>query len=165
MNTHREHLEMSEQNEAEKLVDRYADSLFRLCVTILKNRADAEDAVSETLMKYLTKAPVFLEEDHRKAWLIRVASNISRDMLRSKRYREHLDLNEVCLPAAEETSAEILDTVLGLPEKYRTVIYLYYIEGYSSAEIADILSISPAAVRKRLQHGRKKLRLEYERED
>ena len=75
MQTHHQQLQMSEQTETDKLVDRYADSLFRLCFSILRNRADAEDAVSETFIKYLTKAPVFLEEDHRKAWLIKVASN------------------------------------------------------------------------------------------
>jgi RNA polymerase sigma-70 factor (ECF subfamily) len=164
MNAHQQQLQMSDQEEAEILVGRYADPLFRLCYTILRNSADAEDAVSETLMKYLTKAPAFLEEEHRKAWLIRVASNICKDMLRANRYREHLDLNEVCLFAPDPSDSGILETVLCLPEKYRTVIYLYYVEGYTSKEIADILSISPAAVRKRLQYGRKKLRLEYGKE-
>ncbi len=165
MNTHQQQLQMSEQDEVDKIVDQYADSLFRLCFTILRNRMDAEDAVSETLMKYLIKAPEFQKEEHRKAWLIRVASNICKDMIRGNRYREHLDLNEVCLIAPDQTDNNILETVLRLPEKYRTTIYLYYIEGYSSVEIADILSITSSAVRKRLQYGRKMLKLEYEKEE
>ena len=165
MNTHQRQLQMSEHDEIEKLIDQYVDSLFRLCYTILKNRMDAEDAVSETLMKYYTKAPVFIDEKHRKSWLIRVASNICKDILRTNRYRKHLDLNEVYLPAPDNPDSDILATVLRLPEKDRTVIYLHYLEGYSTAEIAGILSISTTAVRKRLQHARSKLKLEYERED
>ncbi len=165
MNTHKQQLQMNKEDEAENIVNQYADALFRLCFTILRNHMDAEDAVSDTLMKYLTKAPVFLEEEHRKSWLIRVASNICKDMLRANRYREHLDLNEISLYAPDQSDSDILVDVFRLPEKYRTIIYLYYIEGYSSKEIADILSISPTAVRKRLQHGRKRLKLEYERED
>ena len=156
---------MNKEDEAERIVNQYADDLFRLCLTILRNQMDAEDAVADTLMKYLTKAPVFLEEEHRKAWLIRVASNTCKDMLRANRYREHLDLNDICLFTPDQSDSDILVDVFRLPEKYRTVIYLYYIEGYSTKEIADILSISSTAVRKRLQHGRKMLKLEYERED
>ncbi len=154
-----------EHDEIERIIHDYADSLFRLCFTILRNSADAEDAVSETLLKYLTRAPVFLDENHRKAWLMRVAVNTSRDMLRSRNYREHLDLREVCFYAPEEPDNGILEAVLRLPEKYRTVLCLYYIEGYTSEEIGKILSISPSAVRKRMQYGRKKLKLEYEKEE
>ena len=164
MNAHQQQLQMSDQDEAELLVGQYADSLFRICYTLLRNSTDAEDAVSETLMKYLEKSPAFLEEEHRKAWLIRVATNICKDMLRANRYREHLDLNEISLFAPESSDSGILETVLRLPEKYRMVICLYYIEGYSSSEIANILAISPSAVRKRLQQGRKRLKLEYGKE-
>ena len=96
--------------------------------------------------------------------MIRVASNTCKDMLRSNRYREHVDLNEVCLFTSEPSDSGVLKALLRLPEKYRTVIYLYYIEGYLSTEIADILNISPVSVRKRLQNGRKKLKLEYRKE-
>ena len=164
MNTHQQQLQMSDQADIEILVGQYADSLFRLCYAILRNCEDAEDAVSETLIKYLEKAPTFIEEEHRKAWLIRVASNTCKDMLRSNRYREHVDLNEVCLFTSEPSDSGVLKALLRLPEKYRTVIYLYYIEGYLSTEIADILNISPVSVRKRLQNGRKKLKLEYRKE-
>lgn len=153
-----------ENSPIEEIVEVYADMLFRLCFTILRNSEDAEDAVSETLIKYLTKAPVFMEEEHRKAWLLRVASNTCRDMLRAGRYRDHLDLDEIRNYAPHQPESDILEAVFRLPEKYRTVIHLHYIEGYPSAEIAEILSISPAAVRKRLQYGREKLKLEYEKD-
>lgn len=148
----------------EKMVEMYSGQLFRLCFTILRNSADAEDAVSNTFIKYLTKAPAFLEEEHRKAWLIRVATNICKDMLRAGRYRQHLDLNAIHTVASPQTDNTVLEEMLRIPEKYRTVLYLYYIEGYRTGEIAQMLSISPATARKRLQHGRKKLKLEHELE-
>lgn len=148
--------------DTETIVEAYSDMLYRLSFTILRNRQDAEDAVSETLIRYLTKAPSFLEEEHRKAWLLRVATNLCRDMLRARSHRNHLDLDELKNVAPCPTERGILEDVLRLPEKYRTVIYLHYMEGYSTSEIGVILSITPAAVRKRLQYGREKLKLEYE---
>ena len=151
--------------DLENLVLTYADTLFKLCFSILGNRADAEDAVSDIIVKYMTRAPDFHDEEHRKAWLLRTAVNQSRDALRYRKRRAHLaldDLRDAAVPA-EDTG--ILENLFRLPEKYRTVLHLYYVEGYRSAEIGDLLGLRPAAVRKRLQIGREKLRLIYEQED
>ncbi len=146
-------------------VETYSDMLFRLCLTILGNRADAEDALSETMLRYLTKGQRFDSEEHRKAWLLRVASNVCKDMYRFRKRNAYVPLDDLYDLCAEEADASVMEEVMRLPIKQRTVIHLYYIEGYSTREIAEILSISPAAVRKRLQYGREQLKLELEEED
>lgn len=148
-------------DEIEKTVQKYANMLFKLCFTILCSNSDAEDAVSETFLKYITKSPCFNGEEHKKAWLIRVAANICNDMHRF--YKRHKainfdDLHDYC---DTEADSKIIEEVMCLPVKYKTVIHLFYIEGYKTDEISKILSISPAAVRKRLQYGRDMLRMEY----
>ncbi|MBE5039213.1 RNA polymerase sigma factor [Ructibacterium gallinarum] len=145
----------------EKTVDQYADMLFRLCFTILGSSADAEDAVSDTFLRYLTKAPEFHSPDHEKAWLIRVAVNISKDMLRARKRHGCICLDEISQYVQTPEESTILEEVLLLPEKYKTVLYLFYIEGYQTGEIGRMLAISPAAVRKRLQYGREMLRMQY----
>ena len=161
----REQLVRPTDEDLETLVQTYADSLYRLCFSILGNRADAEDAVSDVIVRYMTKAPVFTDENHRKAWLLRTAVNRSRDMLRFRKRRNHLELDNLrdcCVP---EEDTGILEDLFSLPEKYRTVLHLYYVEGYRTGEIAALLELTPAAVRKRLQIGREKLRLVYEQEE
>ena len=151
--------------DLENLVLVYSNMLFKLCFTLLRNNVDAEDAVSETIVKYITRAPVFNSDEHKKAWLLRTAANICKDMLRQRKRRSYINLDDVQEYCKTEESADILSEVLRLPVKYREVIYLYYIEGYKTKEIADILSITPQAVRKRLQYGRDMLKIEYERTD
>lgn len=151
-------------NDVENVVKTYSNMLFKLCFTILRSSTDAEDAVSDTVLKYMTEAPEFTGEEHRKAWLIRVATNISKNMIKFYKRRNHLNLDDIADFCKTEESAGIVNDVLMLPVKYRTVIHLYYIEGYKTNEIADILSISPEAVRKRLQYGREKLKVEYGRD-
>ena len=153
------------EEDIEFVVDRYSDMLFRLCLTILGNRADAEDALSETMLRYLTKGQQLDSEEHRKAWLLRVASNICKDMCRFRKRNAYVNLDDLYDLCAEESDVSVMGEVMRLPIKQRTVIHLYYIEGYSTKEIAEILSISPAAVRKRLQYGREQLKLELEEEE
>lgn len=151
--------------DLENLVLVYSNMLFKLCFTLLSNNADAEDAVSEVIVKYITRAPFFNSDEHKKAWLIRTATNICKDMLRQRKRRNYINLDDIREYCQTEESTDILSEVLRLPVKYREVIYLHYIEGYKTKEIADILSITPQAVRKRLQYGRDMLKIEYERTD
>ncbi len=151
-------------DEIEEVVTVYANMLFKLCFTILCNSTDAEDAVSDTFVKWITKAPSFRNEEHRKAWLIRVATNICLDMRRFHKRHPSICLDEVYGYCQQETGYTILKDILSLPAKYKTVLYLFYIEGYQTEEIAKLLSISGSAVRKRLQYGRDMLKLEYRKD-
>lgn len=147
--------------DLENLVFSYSNMLFKLCFTMLGNNADAEDAVSDVIVKYITNSPAFTDEEHKKAWLIKVATNICKDILRFKKRRNYINIDDVQEYCKTNESIDIVSDILQLPEKYRSVIYLYYIEGYKTKDIANILSVSPQAVRKRLQYGRDMLKIEY----
>ena len=152
-------------DETECIVNTYSNMLFRLCFTVLRNNADAEDAVEDTFLKYITKSPCFRNEEHTKAWLIRVATNICKDMYRFNKKRDYISFDDLFNYSKAEENNELLEEVMNLPVKYKTVIYLFYIEGYKTDEIAEILSISSPAVRKRLQYAREKLKFQYEKGD
>lgn len=150
--------------EVETAVNDWGNMLFRLSFTMLGNQADAEDAVSETIIKYIEKAPAFADKEHQKAWLIKVASNKCRDMLRADRRRNWVSLEDVAELCREEQDREVMCELLSLPPKYRLAIYLHYIAGYKTAEMAGMLGISPAAARKRLEYGRKMLKISMGKE-
>lgn len=152
------------REEIEAAVKDWGDMLFRLSFTMLGNQADAEDAVSETIIKYIEKAPAFADKEHRKAWLIKVASNKCRDMLRADRRRRWVSLEDVTELCRQERDRDVMYELLNLPPKYRLAVYLHYVAGYKTAEMAGMLGISPAAARKRLEYGRKMLKLSMGKE-
>lgn len=157
---------MAEQIKSEKeikeLVDKYSSLIFRISYCILCNRDDAEDAVQETFLRYLTKAPEFNSEEHRKAWLIKVSANISKNMLMFRIKRDAADIDEIKDIGIRESDFGVFEIIMGLPAKYKIVLTLYYVEGYKCREIAEIVNISEEAVRKRLQKGREMLKKEME---
>ncbi len=150
--------------DARRAVSEYGNSLYRLCSVMTGNREDADDAVQECFLKYVEKAPVFNDIEHEKAWLIRVASNICKDILRKRKHQSFVSLDEIRNLGTSEDNAQILEMLVSLEEKYRIVIHLHYVEGYKASEIASMLSITEAAVKKRLQRGREVLREIYEKE-
>lgn len=151
--------------DMEKIVDKYGNMLFKICLVILCNEYDAEDAVQETLIKYITKSPTFNDLEHEKAWLITVATNNCKNMRRFKFMHQHMDISNFQLYSKDEENYGLLDILMRLPYKYKTVLLLYYVEGYKIKEIADILKISVAATKKRLQRGRESIRDKYGKEN
>ncbi len=150
--------------DARRAVNEYGNSLYRLCSVMTGNREDADDAVQECFLKYVEKAPDFNDGEHEKAWLIRVASNICKDILRKRKHQSFVSLDEIRDFGVCEDNAQILETLVSLEEKYRIVIHLHYVEGYKAREIAPMLGITEAAVKKRLQRGRDALREIYGKE-
>ncbi len=152
----------------EAIVQTYGDLLFRLCYILLGNEADAEDAVQETLLTFLKKAPVFESVCHEKAWLITTSKNKCRDMLRFR--KRHPLADPDALPEAETPSTSeppdggILEALMSLPEKYRLVLTLYYVEEYRIGEIAQMIGKTPSAVKMRLSKGRRLLEEKYREE-
>lgn len=145
------------------LVEKYAQMLFRICFCILGNKQDAEDALQDTFVKYLTKAPDFDTQDYEKAWLIKVATNISKNMQMLKIRRNTVNIDDMHSVGVQEEDSQVFEAIMNLPVKYKVVMVLHYIEGYSSKEIAEIIYASDDAVRKRLQKGRYLLKKEMER--
>lgn len=139
--------------EIERVVNEYATMLLRVAYSQLNNRAEAEDAVQEVLLKYMEKAPVFQSEEHEKAWLLRVTVNHCKNHLASAWFRKRADLDEG-IPALDNEELEVVSAVAALPAKYRAVVHLYYFEGYSTKEIAEILHSRPNTVSSRLSRAR-----------
>lgn len=151
-------------DDIEKTMAKYADMLYRLCCLILKNESDAEDAVQETILKLYQKSPSFQNEEHEKAWLIRVATNQCRDMLRFRIRHPQIDGEQLEKIGCEASDTGILEALSALPEKYRIVLTLYYVQECSVEDIARIICRTPSAVKMRLQKGRKLLSEKYRRE-
>lgn len=139
--------------EIERVVNEYATMLLRVAYSQLNNRAEAEDAVQEVLLKYMEKAPIFQSEEHEKAWLLRVTVNHCKNHLASAWFRKRADLDEG-IPALDNAELEVVSAVAALPAKYRAVVHLYYFEGYSTKEIAEILHSRPNTVSSRLSRAR-----------
>lgn len=151
-------------DDVETLIAQYGDMLFRLCLIMLKNESDAEDAIQETYIKYFQKAPSFESKEHQKAWLIRVASNICRDALRFRARHPQIDDEDLGKFVSESSDNGILEALTMVPEKFRLVLTLYYIEECRIEDIAKIIGRTTSAVKMRLQKGRKLLEEIYRKE-
>lgn len=155
----------SDERDAKRMVDTYGNMLFSICLVILCNEKDAEDAVQDTFMTYVTKSPTFNDSEHEKAWLITIATNRCKNMRRYNIIRKHIDINDLQLNSKNNQNHDLLDHLMRLPTKHKVVLLLHYVEGYKVDEIAKILTITTSAVKKRLQRGRVLLRERYRKEN
>lgn len=155
-----------DRREAERLVETYSDLILRLSVCWLKDREDAKDVCQTVFLRLLEKPRSFDSPEHERAWIIRTAVNACKDQLKSGWRRHTVDLTEAEAFPGPETGDEgsLRRAVELLPPKYRTVICLYYYEGYGAREIAELLGERPATIFTRLDRGRKKLRAQLEQE-
>ncbi|MBR1863327.1 MAG: sigma-70 family RNA polymerase sigma factor [Ruminococcus sp.] len=152
--------------DIDEIVALYSDTVYRAALTCLRDPHEAEDVVSEVMIKYFTVCGrlEIRDQEHLKAWFIRVAVNRCRDILKSARYRKTAALEEERAVSAGMSSGmgeEELDlkkALSQLDEKYRTVIYLYYYEQYKTEEIASLLKIPKGTVVSRLARAREKLK-------
>ncbi len=147
-----------ETQEMERIYDKYHESVYRLAFTYCKNRADAEDLTSEVFLKRFAYKKEFENEKHETAWMMRVTGNLAKDLLRSFRYRFSVPLEEAELVYHSPEESEVFHAVMALPAKYRSVIHLYYYEGYSVSEIAEIIGKSATAVQTQLYRARNLLK-------
>ena len=146
-------------NDFDRYVGLYRSSVERAALCILRDPSEAEDIAQDVFLKLYTYAGSFRGDEHVKAWLLRCAANMSIDALRSLRRRNTVPLSEIGeKPAPEDDGGSVMPEVMTLPPKLRIAIYLYYYEGYSVSETAEILKISRSAVKWRLKSGRVKLR-------
>ncbi len=145
----------------EEAVMNYSNMLYRICIVMLCNEQDAQDAIQDTFCRYLEKRPDFSDGEHEKAWLISVAANVCRDMLRFRSRHPKVSIDEFTDSLAAPQELDTIRELLELSPKHKAVIYLHYVEGYHVREIALMLKISEHAVKKRLQRGREQLRLSW----
>ena len=144
----------------EKIAEQYTDIVYRAALNYCKNKNDAEDAVQNAFVKLLQTEVEFQDEEHMKRWLIRVVINECKNLWNSFWRKKVLSIEELeCEPhtfCAEEES--LFEEVMKLPAKYSIVLHLYYYEGYSVKEIAEIIHLSETNIQTRLMRGRNQLK-------
>ena len=153
------------ESEITDVYNKMLEDLVRLCRILLNYQmihgVDAEDIVQEVLIRLMQSAGVFEDESHEKAWLLKVASNLCKDKLKSASRQREVAIPEGYDVADEKQEqkeeSDILQIISQLPEKYRSAIHLYYYEEYSVKEIAEILEKKETTIRSLLKRGREKL--------
>ena len=138
--------------------ERFGNAILRLAYSYLHNTQDSEDVLQETLIRYVRCAPRFENEKHAKAWLMRVAANLSKNRIGYNRAHAADELNDTLIAEEREDLSFVWQAVKELPPRQREAIHLFYQEGYSTAEIAAILRRNESTVRSDLRRGREALR-------
>ena len=148
------------EGQYQEIVQRFADIIYRTALSAVKSYYDAQDIVQNTFFKLWQTDTVFENDDHIRRWLIRVAVNEGKNLRKSyyKRMVDSIDKAEEIPAFSNERDRELYDIVASMPPKYKIAVHLFYYEGYSTEEIAELLCLSPAAVRTRLFRARKILR-------
>ena len=151
---------MDIEKNIKEAVMKYSDTLYKVCIVILCNEQDVQDAIQDTFCRYLEKSPEFRDEEHEKAWLIRVAINRAKDITASFWRKNKVAWEDYMgeLAFEEPEDSLLFETVMRLPEKYRTVIHLFYYEDYAVEEIAGILRRPAGTVKSQLSRGKKLLK-------
>ena len=147
--------------EMAALYRRHVSMVYQICLMLMKNVPDAEDATQNVFRKAMEQDRPFRDPEHEKAWLIVTARNECRDQLKHWwRRNDHLDDYSETLKAQEEPAEidEVMKAICGLPDKYKTVIYLFYFEGYSCVEISKIVGKPQSTVRNHLHEARQSLK-------
>lgn len=140
----------------------YSDMVYRICFIYLHTEADMDDAFQEVFLKLFQKEISFKSKEHEKAWIIRVTINQCKDMLKSS-WRKKVTLVENVESQLEDTAEnELLQIVLSLPQKYKDVIYLYYYEGYTVPELAELLKQKENTIYSHLHRAKKLLKQKLE---
>lgn len=146
--------------DTEVLVNKYKDNLFRIAFNVCKNTADSEDILQDVFIQYHISQKQYENEEHIKAWLIRVTINKAKNITKSFWRKNAVPLEEYMDTLRFETkeAESLFHEVMKLSDKYRPVIHLFYYEDYTIAEIARILHISESNVKVRLNRARTKLK-------
>lgn len=153
---------MKTEQEAEKALEKYANTVRKICFMHLKKQHDVEDVFQDVFLKYVLYQKPFESDVHEKAWLIRVTINSCKDLLKSFFRSKVSSLNDVNVKdfSIDESEYNLLDMILRLPDNYKNTVYLFYYEGYSAVEIAKILNKNENTIYTWLSRAKKKLKEE-----
>lgn len=134
--------------QIDTVFENYWNILYRTAFTMLKNQYDAEDAVQDTFLRYITKAPAFYDNEHEKAWVLKVCMNICKNKLRLHHLHMAVDIDTVEISDNQKEDVGLMFSLTELPAKYKEVILLYYMGGYPCKEISKILRLTESTVKK-----------------
>ena len=153
----------NELHNFDELYQTYKDMVFRLCYLYLRNSSDAEDAVQSVFLKsIISNVASYTDSNYQKAWFITTSKNLCKNILKNWWRRRRVvmeDLPETPIWDSRKEQSEILEKLLSLPEKYKTVMYLYYFEEYTINEISDILKRKKSTIQTQLARGRDRLKV------
>lgn len=144
--------------QAARMLDAYGNSILRLAYSYLHNQSDAEEVLQDTLLQFLRTAPVLESPQHEKAWLLRVAANLSKNRLKYNRLRSADELRDTLAAEQREDLSFVWEAVKALPQHSRAAIHLFYHEGCSTVQIASILGRKESTIRSDLRRGRIQLK-------
>ena len=156
--------ELREDAFLEDAMERYGDAVYRLALCRLGSRADAEDVYQDVFLRLLRDTTAFRDGEHLKAWLLRVTLSRCADLRRSAWFKRTAPMEAAADAAAPEPDdqSELWQAIAALPDDQRTAVWLYYVEGYRTEEIAQMAGCSAVTIRTRLHRARKQLRSEME---
>lgn len=149
-----------ENEMIKQIYDKHFDTVYRVCFLLVKNEADAKDMTQETFYRLIKHSPLFESDEKAKAWLIVTASNCCKTLLKKWWYKRSDADGDFKEEICKFSDNEILKTVLSLDKKYSIPTYLYYYEGYKTAEIAQMLNEKQSTVQTRLAKAREILKIE-----
>ncbi len=155
------HLSLTTDEGLNAALAKFNSMLYRVAFTRMQNRADAEDIVQEVWLRYLRSAPAFVDDEHRKAWLLKVCINCSNSLLSSSWFKRTSALDESMPDDAQDPAegfSDVYAAVQKLPPKYRTVIHLFYYEDLSVKQIAEVTGQGESSVKTQLHRARTMLR-------
>lgn len=141
--------------------DEYKQALFKICMIHLKNNNDVQDVLQNCFIKLIYDSPKFIDEEHEKRWLIRVAINECKNHQKNF-WKKNVDLIDDMIVSTKEEDRNLLYTIQSLPFQHRNAIHLFYYEKYSIKEISEILKVSESAVKMRLKRAKEALKWELE---
>lgn len=147
------------------LLTEYSDTVYRICYMYLHHKMDAEDAFQEIFIKLMTKPKTFENSTHERAWIIRVSINTCKDFLRSVWFKRVEKRETVEIHFKEAREETLIGVVKSLPKKYMDVIYLYYYEGYSVPEMANLLKKNENTIYAQLHRAKGLLKEKLEAND
>ena len=147
------------QQTFSQVYDRNVDTVYRVCYSFMKNKSDAEDMTQEAFLRLLSADIQFDNLRHEKAWLIVTASNLCKDSLKKWwRKTENIDDHTALAGHEQMGRSDVMEALMSLNRDYKTAVYMYYYEGYTTAEISEHLKCPEATVRSRLSRARKQLK-------
>lgn len=146
----------AKKSNIEAVYQKYADMLYRVAFSELQSDMDAQDAVQDVFIKFMSANPEFKDSEHERAWFLRVTVNRCHDMLRSRKVRLKLHVESEVEPVnpASKARQELFEVLHSIPEKYRSTVILHCLEGLSLQDTANVLGISLSAAKMRLKRAR-----------
>lgn len=154
---------LNEEETMKMILDEYSDMVYKIAYSQTKDKNHAEDVFQEVFLRLIKKKPSYKSKEHLKAWLIRVTINCSKNIFLSFHFKKRAELsNDIVASNMEIEKSEVYYAVMDLPKKYKDTLYLFYYEGYSIKEIANILHKKEATIKTNLHRGRNLLKINLE---